>query len=81
MLVRYPALDDDPFFGRIRPLDDLYSLVTRNEVGIDGRVCEAPAWQHAHTVTVAEALPIGANIDLDRRLEVTAHQADQVVAA
>jgi predicted amidohydrolase YtcJ len=49
---------DDPFFGRIRPLDDLYSLVTRNEVGIDGRVCEAPAWQHAHTVTVAEALPM-----------------------
>ena len=49
---------DDPFFGRIRPLDDLYSLVTRNEVGTDGRVCEAPAWQKAHTVTVAEALPM-----------------------
>ncbi len=47
---------DDPWFGRIRPLDDLYSLVTRNEVGEDGRVCEAPDWQKAHTVTVAEAL-------------------------
>lgn len=40
------------------PLDDLYSLVTRNEVGEDGRVCEAPDWQKAHTVTVAEALPM-----------------------
>ncbi len=49
---------DDPWFGRIRPLDDLYSLVTRNEVGEDGRVCEAPDWQKAHTVTVAEALPM-----------------------
>ena len=49
---------DDPFFGRIRPLDDLYSLVTRNEVDQDGRVCESPAWQKAHAVTVAEALPM-----------------------
>lgn len=49
---------DDPFFGRIRPLDDLYSLVTRNEVGMDGRICESPAWQKAHTITVAEALPM-----------------------
>ena len=49
---------DDPWFGRIRPLDDLYSLVTRNEVGKDGQVCEAPAWQKAHTITVAEALPM-----------------------
>lgn len=49
---------DDPWFGRIRPLDDLYSLVTRNEVGKDGQVCEAPNWQKAHTVTVAEALPM-----------------------
>ena len=49
---------DDPFFGRIRPLDDLYGLVTRNEVGKDGRVCESPDWQKAHTVTVAEALPM-----------------------
>lgn len=49
---------DDPFFGRIRPLDDLYSLVTRNEIGRDGRVCEAPEWQKAHTITAAEALPM-----------------------
>jgi predicted amidohydrolase YtcJ len=49
---------DDPFFGRIRPLDDLYSLVTRNEIGADGRICEAPAWQQAHTITAAEALPM-----------------------
>jgi predicted amidohydrolase YtcJ len=47
---------DDPFFGRVRPLDDLYSLVTRNEVGTDGRICEAPAWQQQHTITAAEAL-------------------------
>jgi predicted amidohydrolase YtcJ len=49
---------DDPFFGRIRPLDDLYSLITRNEVGEDGRVCESPAWQKAHVITIAEALPM-----------------------
>jgi predicted amidohydrolase YtcJ len=47
---------DDPFFGRIRPLDDLYSLVTRNEIGTNGRVCEAPEWQKAHTITAEEAL-------------------------
>jgi predicted amidohydrolase YtcJ len=35
---------DDPFFGQVRPLDDLYSLVTRNEVAADGTVCRAPAW-------------------------------------
>lgn len=49
---------DDPFFGRIRPLDDLYSLVTRNEIGIDGRLCQAPEWQKMHTITTAEALPM-----------------------
>ncbi|MCI0396379.1 MAG: amidohydrolase family protein [Chloroflexi bacterium] len=49
---------DDPFFGRIRPLDDLYSLVTRNEVGEDGQVCESPTWQKVHTITAAEALPL-----------------------
>lgn len=49
---------DDPFFGRVRPLDDLYSLVTRNEVGSDGRICGAPDWQKAHTIAAAEALPM-----------------------
>ncbi|MFN2136003.1 MAG: amidohydrolase family protein, partial [Candidatus Promineifilaceae bacterium] len=47
---------DDPFFGRVRLLDDLYSLVTRNEVGEDGRLCEAPSWQKQHTITAVEAL-------------------------
>ena len=32
--------------------------MTRNEVDQDGRVCESPAWQKAHAVTVAEALPM-----------------------
>lgn len=49
---------DDPWFGRVRPLDDLYSLVTRNDIAEDGTVCQAQAWQQQHTVTVAEALPM-----------------------
>lgn len=49
---------DDPFSGRVRPLDDLYSLVTRNEVGMDGQICRSPTWQQAHTITAAEALPM-----------------------
>jgi predicted amidohydrolase YtcJ len=47
---------DDPFFGRVRPLDDLYSLVTRNGVAEDGQICEAPDWQQQHTITAQEAL-------------------------
>jgi predicted amidohydrolase YtcJ len=47
---------DDPFFGRVRPLDDLYSLVTRNEIGKDGQICEALPWHKQHTITAAEAL-------------------------
>jgi predicted amidohydrolase YtcJ len=47
---------DDPFFGRIRPLDDLYSLITRNEIGKDGQLCEGQAWQDQHTLTATEAL-------------------------
>jgi predicted amidohydrolase YtcJ len=47
---------DDPFFGRVRPLDDLYSLITRNEVAEDGTICEAPDWLQAHSVTAEEAL-------------------------
>jgi predicted amidohydrolase YtcJ len=47
---------DDPFFGRVRPLDDLHSLVTRNEIGINGQLCEAPDWHQQHTITVEEAL-------------------------
>jgi predicted amidohydrolase YtcJ len=47
---------DDPFFGRIRPLDDLFSLVTRADVDSDGNVCPAPDWLQTHAVTVEEAL-------------------------
>ena len=47
---------DDPFFGRVRPLDDLYSLVTRNDIDESGQICHALAWQKQHLVTVEEAL-------------------------
>ena len=47
---------DDPFFGRVRPLDDLYSLVTRDGVGSDGTICPAPAWHQQHVITTEEAL-------------------------
>ena len=49
---------DDPFFGRVRPLDDLYSFITRNDVDAEGNVCPAPDWHQAHTITVADALPM-----------------------
>lgn len=49
---------DDPFFGRIRPLDDLYSLLTRADVDAEGTICPAPDWHQAHTLTAAEALPM-----------------------
>lgn len=49
---------DDPFFGRVRPLDDLYGLVTRNEIGTEGQICTAPEWQQMHTLTVDQALPL-----------------------
>lgn len=47
---------DDPFFGRIRPLDDFYSLITRNEIGKDGQLCAGQDWQVQHTITAEEAL-------------------------
>lgn len=47
---------DDPFFGRIRPLDDLYSLITRADVDVEGNVCPAPDWHQAHAITIEEAL-------------------------
>jgi predicted amidohydrolase YtcJ len=47
---------DDPFFGRIRPLDDLYSLVTRDELTDGNVVCEAADWHKQHTITVEQAL-------------------------
>jgi predicted amidohydrolase YtcJ len=49
---------DDPFFGRIRPLDDLYSFVTRDELTEGGTVCEAPAWHDQHTITPVQALQL-----------------------
>ncbi len=64
---------DDPFFGRIRPLDDLYSLITRNEVGEDGQICAGQPWQQQHVVTVQEALEmmtINAAYALKRENEV-----------
>jgi hypothetical protein len=47
---------DDPFFGRVRPLDDLYSLITRADVDVEGNICPAPDWHQAHAITAAEAL-------------------------
>jgi predicted amidohydrolase YtcJ len=47
---------DDPFFGRVRPLDDLYSLVTRDDIDEEGQICPAPVWLRQHLVTREEAL-------------------------
>jgi predicted amidohydrolase YtcJ len=49
---------DDPFFGRVRPLDDLYSLLTRDGVENDGAICQSPDWQQQHVITAEEALPM-----------------------
>jgi hypothetical protein len=49
---------DDPYFGRVRPLDDLYSLLTRNGVDSDGAICPAADWQNAHVLRADEALPM-----------------------
>jgi predicted amidohydrolase YtcJ len=47
---------DDPYFGRVRPLDDLYGFVTRGDVAADGSTCPAPEGHAAHAITVEEAL-------------------------
>jgi predicted amidohydrolase YtcJ len=49
---------DDPFFGRVRPLDDLYSLVTRVEIDAEGQVCQPPDWLAEQTISAADALPM-----------------------
>lgn len=49
---------DDPWNGRVRPLDDLYSFLTRNGVDEDGSICPAPNWQRQHVITAEEALPM-----------------------
>jgi predicted amidohydrolase YtcJ len=47
---------DDPYSSRVRPLDELYSLVTRGGVDSDGVICKAADWQQQHLITVDEAL-------------------------
>jgi predicted amidohydrolase YtcJ len=47
---------DDPFFGRIRPLDDLYSLITRADIDANGKRCPAPDWHQMHVISAEEAL-------------------------
>lgn len=49
---------DDPWSGRVRPIDDLYSLLTRDDVNNDGEICPAAEWQEMHLITVEEALPM-----------------------
>jgi predicted amidohydrolase YtcJ len=49
---------DDPWSGRVRPLDDLYSFLTRDDVNNEGQVCPAAEWQEVHLITVEEALPM-----------------------
>jgi predicted amidohydrolase YtcJ len=51
------AFHSDLSWGEPGPLANLYSLVTRNEVGADGTtVCEAPDWLTEEAITVEEAL-------------------------
>lgn len=47
---------DAPIAGPIAPLENLWSLVTRNGVRDDGSLCDAPTWLEAGAVTVPEAL-------------------------
>jgi len=49
---------DDPYSDRVRPLDELYGLLTRDGVDKDGRVCPAADWQAMHLITAEEALPM-----------------------
>ena len=49
---------DDPWSDRVRPLDELYGLLTRDGVDKDGKVCPAADWQKMHLITVEEALPM-----------------------
>jgi hypothetical protein len=44
--------------ARVRPLADLYGLVTRNDVADDGTVCAGYDWLKQHTLSVEEALPM-----------------------
>jgi predicted amidohydrolase YtcJ len=49
---------DDPYSNRVRPLDELYSFLTRDDVNNEGEVCPAAEWQEAHRITAEEALPM-----------------------
>lgn len=49
---------DDPWITPISPLAELYSLVTRKEVGEDGNICMPPDWLAGHALTAEEALPM-----------------------
>ena len=49
---------DDPYSNRVRPLDELYSFLTRDDVNNEGKVCPAEEWQKMHLITVEEALPL-----------------------
>ena len=49
---------DDPWSERVRPLDDLYSILTRDGVGEDGAICPSPEWHKQHVITAEQALPM-----------------------
>jgi predicted amidohydrolase YtcJ len=49
---------DDPWSNRVRPLDELYSFLTRDDVNNEGGICPAAEWQEMHLITVEEALPM-----------------------
>ena len=49
---------DDPYSNRVRPLDELYSLITRADVNNEGKVCPAADWQKMYLITAEEALPM-----------------------
>ena len=47
---------DVPWWG-LGPIPGLYSLVTRNQIGLDGvTFCGAPDWMLSEAITVEEAL-------------------------
>lgn len=49
---------DYPVFPNIYPMAHLFGFVTRNQVGPDGNVCQAPDWLKQGAITADEALHI-----------------------
>lgn len=49
---------DDPWSGPISPIFELYTMVTRNDIGDDGQLCEPPDWLKNNTLTAAQVLPM-----------------------